>query len=50
MKTRLIKKHPLYKIEDMYIVKYDLARIGYKTREEAQQHRLDYLKKRYGKK
>lgn len=49
MKTKLLKKHPLTVHDDLHIVKYNLAVIGYKTREEAQKSRLEYLKKRYGR-
>ena len=51
MKTRLLKKHPLNYVEShkLWIVRFDIAVVGYKTREEAQETRLKYIIDRYGK-
>ena len=53
MNTKLLKKHPIktYTNHDgstLFVVKYDLARVGYKSSLEAQMCRFAYCKDRYG--
>ena len=52
MNTKLLKKHPIKKYKnhdgkDLFVVKYDLARVAYKTSLEAQECRFNYCKDRY---
>jgi len=53
MKTKLLKKvrklHPIVEVHNMFVVKYNIHRIGYNTRQEAITTLQQYIKKRYGK-